>query len=279
MIGGVELRKQRNLGDIVSDAFTILFAAWKPLAMIVIPVVAFTVATQLILYAVGDDISDAIFAQEEFQEKVEDYVDRLDADADAAWDWDISPISVIVLAASVLIGFILTVLTSAALVSYLDRSDRGEQVTSADALDDAQDRLGPLIGATLRAALICFLLAITVIGIPFAIYRAVRWIFISQVVMVEGIRGHAVLARSAELIQGKWWNTVGRLIVTALVIQIPTGILSSALTAAFPGVVGILLTSAIGFVTTPFGIIASSLMFFDLFVRKAPQPNADVSPA
>ena len=43
MIGGVELRKQRNLGDIVSDAFTILFAAFKPLAMIAIPIVVFNI--------------------------------------------------------------------------------------------------------------------------------------------------------------------------------------------------------------------------------------------
>ncbi len=275
MIGGVELRKQRNLGDIVSDAFTILFAAWKPLAMIVVPVVVFTVATQLILFAVGDDISDAVFNQQEFQTKVEDYIDRIDADSDATWDWDISPISVVVLLASIPVGFLLTILTSAALVSFLDRTDRGEAVASAEALDAAQDRLGPLFGATFRAAAICFLLAITIIGIPFAIYRAVRWYFLSQVIMVEGLKGQEVLARSASLVQGKWWNTVGRLIVTALVIQIPTGLLTSALTAAFPGVAGILLSSAVAFVTTPFGIIASTLMFFDLYVRKAPQPSGE----
>jgi hypothetical protein len=123
------------------------------------------------------------------------------------------------------------------------------------------------------------LLTITLIGIPFAIYRAVRWYFISQVIMVEGLSGEAVLARSAALVEGKWWNTVGRLIVMALVIQIPVGLLSSALSAAFPGVAGILISSATAFVTTPFGIIASTLMFFDLYVRKAPQPNADFSPA
>ena len=113
------------------------------------------------------------------------------------------------------------------------------------------------------------------LAVPFAIYRVVRWYFISQVIMVEGLSGQAVLVRSAELVAGRWWNTLGRIIVTFLVIQIPTGLLSSALTAAFPGVAGILLSSAIAFVTTPFGIIASTLMFFDLFVRKAPVRDDD----
>ena len=269
MIGGVELRKQRNLGDIVSDAFTILFASFKPLAMIVITIVVFYLAFQLALFAIDDDISKAAFDSEAFQERIDD----------PDYEFDVNPLSIIVILAAIPIGFILTVLTSGALVAFLNRTDSGETIDSGAALDDAQDKLGPLIGATFRVLGICILLSITIIGIPFAIYRAIRWYFISQVVMVEGIRGPAVLARSAELVDGKWWNTLGRLIVTGLVIQIPTGLLSSALTAAFPGVGGILLSSLILFVTTPFGIIAATLMYFDMFVRKAPQPNADLSPA
>jgi hypothetical protein len=268
MIGGVELRKQRNLGDIVSDAFTILFAAWKPLAMIAIPIVVFTIAAQLILYVIDDDIALAFFDNTELQERVDD----------PGYEFNISPFSILLGLVAIPVGFILTVLTSGGLVAFLNRTDAGETVASADALDDAQGRLGPLTGASLRVFFICLLLSVTIIGIPFAIYRIVRWYFISQVIMVEGVTGEAVLARSAELVEGKWWNTLGRLIVMGLVIQIPVGLLSSALSAAFPGVGGILLSSATAFVTTPFGIIASTLMFFDLYVRKAPAHDDDAVP-
>lgn len=265
MIGGVELRKQRNLGDIVSDAFTILFAAFKPLAMIAIPIVVFTVAAQLILYAIDDDIALAFFDNAKLQERVDD----------PNYEFDVNPLSILLGLIALPVGFILTVLTSGALVAFLNRTNEGETVASADALDAAQDKLGPLVGASLRVFFICFLLTITIIGIPFAIYRVVRWYFISQVIMVEGLSGEGVLARSAELVAGKWWNTLGRIIVMFLVIQIPTSLLSSALSAAFPGVGGIFLSSATAFVTTPFGIIASTLMFFDLFVRKAPVRHDD----
>jgi hypothetical protein len=279
LIGGVELRRERNLGEIVSDAFAILLAAWRPLALVVIPVVAFSIATQLAIFAVDDDISNAMFDNAEIQKKVEDYFDRVDQDPDAGFDFDISPVSIIILIASVPIGFLLTVLTSAALVVYLDRTDRGETLTSSDALDIAQGRLGPMIGATIRATAIILLLCITVIGIPFAIYRMVRWCFLSMVVMIESIAGQPVLARSAELVQGQWWNTLGRLLVVYLVISIPTGIFTQAVAAAFPGIGGILLSAAATFITTPFGIIGVSLMFFDRQARKEPQPHDQLSPA
>jgi hypothetical protein len=278
MIGGVELRKQRNLGDIVSDAFTILFAAWKPLALVVLPVVAFTVAVQLIIYAVGDDISDAAFRQAEFQEKLDDWTQRLEDDSSAGLDWDISPISVITIVLAIPIYFVVTVLAAGGLVIYLDRADKGDTLTSSDALDESQNKLGPLIGATFRASVILFLLYITIIGIPFMLYRLVRWCYLVMVVVIENVSGSRVLARSAELVQGNWWNTLGRLLVVYLVISIPTGILSQALSAAFPGVGGILLSSVTGFVTTPFAIIGVTLMYFDRYTRKAPAHDDDAVP-
>src|SRR5690606_37044918 len=103
---------------------------------------------------------------------------------------------------------------------------------------------------------------------PWAINRLVRWVFVAQVVMIEGKRGQEVLARSAELVAGRWWNTFGRLLIMGLVIGIPIGILQQALVSAFPGVAGSILSSATGFISVPFGIIAVSLMFFDLRARK-----------
>jgi hypothetical protein len=87
--------------------------------------------------------------------------------------------------------------------------------------------------------------------------------------MLEGLKGPSVLARSAELVRGRWWNTFGRLIVIALVISIPVGLLQQALLGASPGILGTVLSSATGFFTVPFGIIGLSLMFFDLRARRS----------
>ena len=269
MIGGVELRKSRNLGQIVGDSFTIYGATWRILAAVVIPIVVTALAFELILYAVNDDISKAAYNSQELQ-------DRIDAQGDN-YQPDVSPISVLAIVLIIPIGAAVYVLSSAGGVAYLSRTDLGESLTSAEALDDAQSRFGALIGSTVRALAICIGLACTIVGIPFAVIRGIRWLFISQVIMIEGLSGPGVLARSADLVRNQWWVTLGRMIVTGLVIQIPVAIVTSIVAAAAPGVISILVGVCAAFITTPYAIIATTLIFFDYQVRKAPKPNDSFS--
>jgi hypothetical protein len=256
LLAGVELRKERRLSEVLTDSFNILFAHWRQLAIIAVPVVIANIAFSLVVLAITHDLPTS-------EEIANDTADFSTSDAVRL---------ALLLGATMLIAvpliFVLQELVTGAAVVFLDELDRGTALLPADALDRAQARLGALVGATLRATAIIFLFCITIVGIPWGIYRAIRWIFLSQVIMVEDMQGPGVLARSAALVEGRWWNTAGRVVVVFLVIGIPIGFLQQALVAAAPGVVGTILSSATGFITVPFGIIALSLMFFDLRARK-----------
>ena len=70
--------------------------------------------------------------------------------------------------------------------------------------------------------LIIGLLAITIIGIPFAIYLGVRWGFYAQAVLIEEHSATNALRRSRELVKGAWWRVFGiilALILLAFMIQ------------------------------------------------------------
>ena len=251
MLAGTELRKQRRLSEVLTDSFNILFAHWRHLAIISVPVVVANVALSLVILAISQDLPTT--------------------EEDLTTDEVVELLFLIgvVLLVSIPIIFVLQQLVTGGAVEFLDETDKGNFILPSEALDRAQANLGVLIGATLRAYLIVALLAITIAGIPWAIARAIRWLFLAQVIMVEGKRGAEVLARSAELVEGRWWNTFGRLIVLGLVVQIPLQFLQSALLEAAPGVIGTVLVGATGFIYVPFGIIGLSLMYFDLRARKA----------
>jgi hypothetical protein len=70
-----------------------------------------------------------------------------------------------------------------------------------------RERLPALVTTLLRAVAIVLGLAITVIGMPWAIRQAVRYQHIVPVVVTEGLSGAAALARSTDLVRGRWWRT------------------------------------------------------------------------
>ena len=235
MTENVPLRRQRDLGTVISDSFTILFASWSILAMIVAPAVLVGLAFSLIEYGVGDD----------------------------------ELVTALIILASLPVQFVAYELVGAAVVAQINGRDLGQTMAAGDALDVAQDRFGDVIGAAVRSTAIVFLLAITIVGIPWALKRGVEWAFLTEAIIIDGQKGEPSLAYSAALVLGNWWSTFGRLIVAGIVIGIPTVMLSSLIALAVPGVIGIIASSVPEFLALPFGIIATTLIFFDLKLRKA----------
>jgi hypothetical protein len=213
---------------LVSDTFAIQLAHWQPLAAVAVPAVAVGLAFSLVALLIESDVGSALFGVLTFP-----------------------------------VQFVMFVLVGGGTVVYLDNTDRSVAATSADALDAAQAKLGVLLGAAVRSAVIVFLFCITLIGIPLGVYRLVRWAFVSQSIMLDGEQGKAVLAHSAGLVEGVWWLTLARLIVGFLVIGLPAGIVAQGALVALPGVVGTVIAALTGFITIPFGVIFSTLLFFD----------------
>jgi hypothetical protein len=117
------------------------------------------------------------------------------------------------------------------------------------------DRLRPLAGAALRAWLIVVGLVISVIGLPWAIVRAVRWAFVGQAVVLDGAPTPTAAARtSAAAVAGHWWRSLAILVVLIL------------LEAGIPPLLGVVLmfTSdlSLAWVTTISGLIAAATIPF-----------------
>jgi hypothetical protein len=228
------LRRERDLGAIVGDSFTILFANFGALAAIVFPAAVTSLAFSLLTVAIRNDTA-----------------------------------ATIVLLASLVVQFVVFEFVRSGGVVYLDGFDRREIIPSAEALDRSQQRFAVIAGAAIRSELIIMALAFTIVGIPWAIMRLVRWAFLSQVIMLEQKQGEEVLATSAQLVDGYWWATAGRLLVSGIVIILPAFFVSGIAVVTLPAILSAFVDAGIVFVTVPYSIISTTLMYFDLKTRKA----------
>ncbi len=195
----------------------------------------------------------------------------------------------------ILIGlFLIGALLFAGAQSYL-----GKQITAGIAFRQVARRFWFYLGSSIIYLLIVGLLAITVIGIPFAIYFAVRWGFYAQAVLIEETSPTNALRRSSELVKGTWWRVFGIMFAIILLAFMIQTILQFSLlfgfgvTQAISGEGGVLkmfqqlfvpeLTTWDGLVTyiiqsfindvvsslmLPVGIIGSTLLYFDQRIRK-----------
>ena len=92
----------------------------------------------------------------------------------------------------------------------------GENVTMRSVLQQTMDRFWQLLGCFLLWLLVVTVLTVTVIGIPFALYFAVRWGLFIQTIMFEKPVISIALRRSSELVTGMWWRMFGTLLAILL---------------------------------------------------------------
>ena len=109
----------------------------------------------------------------------------------------------------------------------------GGRITARAALEQVLQRFFPLLGSALLWSLIVSVLAVTIVGIPFALYFAVRWGFFVETLLLEGVSARDALKRSSELVSGMWWRMCGMLLAVFL--------LSTAIHAIFEISVGFVL--------------------------------------
>jgi hypothetical protein len=164
-----------------------------------------------------------------------------------------------------------SVVTTAAVAFALRRVDAGGTVSGIDAFRAAFERLGALAGATARQYAAVILLAITVVGLPFAITRYVRWSLFAEACALEDLSAGGSLQRSAELVKGRWWRTLGFSAVVIVLAALSGPLLGVGLllltdrSLNFINVAGALVYT----VTVPYAAIALTLYYFDLEARRA----------
>ena len=177
----------------------------------------------------------------------------------------------------VLLGALVTVLASAAIIAALAQIDQGGLPEFSSAFDAAFERVWTLLGAALRAIAIVVLLSITVIGIPWAIQRAVRWLFVPQAVMLDNTTAREALAKSASAVEGRWWRTLAVALVILVIVRVPGFIIAGVLIRA-PALLSGTVNSLMNALLLPLAVIAITLLYFDLQVRKEPDERIASDP-
>jgi hypothetical protein len=175
-----------------------------------------------------------------------------------------------------LVQVFVNLLATAALISALADIGTGKAPDFGRAYDSAFERLATLFGAIIRVTFHVLLFAVTIVGIPWAIQRSVRWLFVSQAVMLEGTNAKDALSRSAEAVLGSWWRTFGILVLASVLAAVPVVIVSASFRLT-PIAVGSTANAAIDALVLPFIVLATTLLYFDLNARK--ESDAQLSAA
>jgi hypothetical protein len=166
-------------------------------------------------------------------------------------------------------GLFASVIATAAVAVILSEIDAGRWILAGEAYRRVLRRLRPLTRGMITELGTVLALTITVIGIPLAIHRFIRWSLYAQACMLDELSATESLRRSSQLVKGRWWRTFG---FTTLVDVL--AILSGPLFG-----VGLLLLTdhSLNFInlaaalvytlTVPYAAIQLTLYYFDLEAR------------
>ena len=105
-------------------------------------------------------------------------------------------------------------------------------------------------------------------------WLAVSWALAIPVLVIEEASPAEALARSFNLVRGRWWPTFGVLLTSWLIVAVLSGIASRIILAFLPSgsglVASMMVSVAISAVTTPFVVAVLAVLYFDRRARREP---------
>ena len=154
---------------------------------------------------------------------------------------------------------------SGAVIVYCRELEAGRAPGPIDSFRGLRDRFWRVALSDVAATLVVLMLALTVIGIPLAIWKYVQWQFVQQEVVYDDRSITEAFRASAARVRGHWWYTA-RVVVFLWLLGIVAGpILGFALIFANFSLVGIDLLGSIVFVLLlPYFALARTLLYLDL---------------
>ena len=246
---GAPLRARRAGGQIVDTAARVYWEHRRvlaPIGLVAVPLGGVAVAAQALLFH-STGLRRAFDALED--DKAEGFVALL---------------------VGMLAHGLAPILAGAAAVLVLRELDREGEVRLRVVLRGLRGELWRLVGLGLAALLVVFLLAATVIGIPYAIKKAVDWAFVQQVAAFDGRRGREAFSESSRLVRGHWWRvaSISFVLLLCLVVTGPlVGMLVIFVTDAPLATINFFAALLFALVL-PLVATALTLLYLDLEVRR-----------
>lgn len=195
---------------------------------------------------------------------------------------------------------LITILVSGALYYASSEIILGRTITTNAAYKHTLSKYFPLLVCYIVYIFVCTGLAFTCIGIPFSIFLLVRWSVYPLPILIEDKSTMGALRRSGELVKNSWWRVCGIVFAMLLIYLMIQSILSNSFGIVFWLLTGIsdsqdaeilevikqvfiptpidigwglylirsIVTKAIEAITIPIITIGTTLLYFDLRVRK-----------
>jgi hypothetical protein len=176
---------------------------------------------------------------------------------------------------SLLIRGLLFLIVTPAVIYATAEIAAGRQPGIRQSLREGFTRIPQLVWTFLRGGVVVLLLTITIVGIPWAVNRSVRWMFGSQAAVLTGERGKTALDDSSQAVHGRWWQAAANGAVLAFLGATP-GVLIALLLlvfARFPVDAANSVASVIYALAQPFAIAGLTL----LFLRWREEPSRQAS--
>lgn len=184
-----------------------------------------------------------------------------------------------------LLSALVILVATGALIHAVNDIASGQAPDFNRSLDAAFERFAALLTTNLLGGVLTLL---SVIAIPYFVVRrrfdaalsvpyfVVRWNFSPQAVMLEGKRNWAALDASSSIVKGRWWRTLGVLLLITLVAIGPFMIAGAA--QALPAIAAATVLSAVFALMLPFIVGAQTLLYYDLRARTLQLPIDEILP-
>jgi hypothetical protein len=136
-----------------------------------------------------------------------------------------------------------------------------------------RERFWRIVAALLLATLGLSLMFISVIGIPFAIWKLVGWSFVGQEVLFTDKPLREAFRGSSELVRGRWWHAVRVVVFLVALLFVAGPVLTLGLIfTPLPFLAINLLGALIFSLLLPYVALGQTLLYFDLQERAKTEP-------
>jgi hypothetical protein len=134
-------------------------------------------------------------------------------------------------------------------------------------------RFRRVVGAQLLATLALILMAVTIVGLPFAAWKYIGWLFVQQQILFEDRPLREAFRGSSDLVRGRWWHTLRVAVVLWLISVVAGPLLGFALIfTALPLILINVVGTIVFALLVPYVAIGQTLLYFDLEARAETVP-------
>ena len=167
-------------------------------------------------------------------------------------------------------------IVAGAVITFVRELESGRPTGLVAAFRGTLDRFWRLAFCQLLATLAVVLIAVTIIGIPFAIKKYVDWQFVQQEIVFKNASIRDAFRGSTRLVRRRWWRTV-RVAGFFWLLSVVTGpMLGFALIFANLSLPVINLFGSLIFaLLTPYVVLGRTLLYFDLEARRDAAPAVE----